>query len=192
MFKKKKAQSTLGMTDRVLIEKLSSYDIFFQLTWATVNIVITATAKTEQTATTPSATYITGVLTWAPSPPTSDISSSRENSLLVSSARCANCFSAAILRFPAGEEFMHSPVSRKSDFKINNLQRIKAISPESLSHLQQLWSSGAASEVQQGTHWLFKRSKCSGNAQVTQEYCPGPLQERQESWQVLQVCVGLS
>lgn len=62
-------------------------------------------------------------------------------------------------------------------------------SPVSLSQWQQEWSSDEAPFGQQGTHWLFKRSKCNGNAHATQEYWPGPLHERHDSWHVLHVCV---
>lgn len=48
----------------------------------------------------------------------------------VSSLNCDNCFSAAILRFPAGDELMHSPESNKMKRKIvkNFLDKNKIVS----------------------------------------------------------------
>lgn len=92
------------------------------LTCRTVKIVTNMITITEQIATATTPTNVTGDLIWSivlalsasviklPPP------SMRAASLLLllnkfpSSVSCDNCFSAAMRRFPAGDEFMQSPV----------------------------------------------------------------------------------
>jgi hypothetical protein len=45
-------------------------------------------------------------------------------------------------------------------------------------------------EVQHGTHWLLRWSKCRGKTHVRQLNGPGPLHEWQLEWHDLQSCVG--
>lgn len=130
-----------------------------------------------------------------------------------------NCWSPAMRLLPAGDEFMQPPeeyvythnahksiTQRKG--KSNHDSRCLSTSsyysiyvllpcyiyslslPEFLSQWQHDWSAGCASVGQQGTHWLLRRSRCSGKAHVTHEYWPGPLHERQDSWHVLHCSVG--
>lgn len=82
-----------------------------------MKIVTKTITKTEQIVMATSATNATGDLIWSdelPMPISEPPSISAASPLykFPSSASCDNCFSAAIRRFPAGEELMQSPEER--------------------------------------------------------------------------------
>lgn len=87
------------------------------LTCRTVKTVTKTITNTEQIATPTSATNATGDLIWslelAPPSTVPSISAASPLNKFPSSASCDNCFSAAMRRFPAGEELMQSPVKNK-------------------------------------------------------------------------------
>lgn len=83
------------------------------LTCRMVKMVTKMITNREQIATATTATNATGDLIWSDelAPPLNDPSIRAASPLnkFPSSASCDNCFSAAIRRFPAGEELMQSP-----------------------------------------------------------------------------------
>lgn len=88
------------------------------LTCRMVKMVTNTITNPEQIATPTRATNATGDLIWSVEPP-SDAPSRRAASPLYklpSSASCDNCFSAAMRRFPAGDELMQSPVNEKDSW----------------------------------------------------------------------------
>lgn len=95
------------------------------LTCRMVKMVTKTITKMEQIATPTRATNATGDLIWSDelAPPSIEASIRAASPLnrFPSSASCDNCFSAAMRRFPAGEELMQSPVKVEQTKPVNEM-----------------------------------------------------------------------